>query len=173
VNNSVYPNNDKIELILSLGANLGDRYKTLLNAVDLIGNCLLTSNLKMSSVYETEPIGILDQPNFLNMAVFGTTQFTYFEVINLIKSIEYLLSRKKRERWHEREIDIDIVFYGKKIINIPMLTIPHKEMTLRKFVLIPLSEICPDFIHPVLNKSVKQLLEECTDNSEIYLFQKH
>ncbi len=172
MNNVKNSNIEKNRVILSLGSNLGERYNSILNAIVLLNNSGVIDIISISSIYETEPIGEKNQAKFLNLALFGLSYLTYYELIYIIKSIEYLLNRKKRKKWLEREIDIDIIFYDNKIVDFPNLTIPHKEMINRKFVLLPLSKIYPDFIHPVYKKTVMQLLEECSDDSEIILFDK-
>jgi len=147
------------KLILSLGANLGDRETTLKNAISALVDVGIISDIKVSSIYETEPVGYIDQPAFLNMAVSGLTSLTPEIAIFLLKSTEYLFGRKHRERWHERELDIDIIFWGDEIIETEKIQIPHPRMHERNFVLDPISEIEPGFIHPVLGKSIKELLK--------------
>ena len=157
----------EVESFLLLGSNLGDRLGYLKQGLDLLQNLRDTSLLKISAVYETDPVDFVDQPRFLNLAACIHTTLEPQELLRLIKSIERKIGRIHRERWREREIDIDIIFYGDYQINSDDLTIPHPRAHLRKFALQPLKEIAPDFQHPVANKTVKQLLDECTDNSGV------
>jgi len=152
-------------ILISVGANLGNRVEAIANVFEsLVGSGILT-DAKISGNYRTEPIGYKDQPWFINAAISGFTNYPLFELINLIKSIEYLFGRKRRQHWHEREIDIDVLFYGTECMDTSALTIPHPRMHERKFVLQPASDIAFTAIHPVLNKSVGQLLQECADDS--------
>lgn len=154
------------DIFLLLGSNLGNRNKCLLDAVSLI-----SSNIgkvkKCSSVYETAAWGKLNQPHFLNMAIYLQSDLSPAELLKQVLRIEELLDRKRVEHWGERTIDIDILFYGSDVINEPNLVIPHKLLQERRFVLTPLSEIAPDLIHPVLKKNINQLLTELTDDLSV------
>jgi len=152
---------------LSIGSNLGDRIANINNCIDLLINLELIKEIVRSSFYESEPIGYTSQPKFINIALFGRTCYLPNYLLFFTKSIEYFLGRIKREKWHEREIDIDIIFYGNHIIENQYLTIPHKEMINRKFVLLPLAEIDKSLIHPIYNIDIETLLANCKDNSKI------
>lgn len=154
-------------LVLSIGSNLGDRFQNINNCIDLLINLELIKDTVRSSFYESEPIGYTLQPKFINIALIGRTCYLPNYILFFIKSIEYFLGRVKREKWHEREIDIDIIFYGNHIIENQFLTIPHKEMINRKFVLLPLSEIDKNLMHPIYNIDIETLLANCKDNSKI------
>ena len=141
---------------LSLGSNIGNRKKNIEKAlVQLEKNSI--KKIKLSSFYETEPVGPV-QRNFYNIAGKFKTELTPFDLLKKIKEIESLLGRKKTYRWGPRVIDIDILFYGKKIIKTENLIIPHKEICKRLFVLIPLNEIAPNFVHVTAHKKIKTLL---------------
>ncbi len=155
----------KIPVLLSIGSNLGGKRRTIESAFELLKKSNTLENTVISSFYKTEPVGFKDQPWFLNVAVSGKTDLDLNSLIEICKSIEYSLGRKKREKWHEREIDIDILFYGDLIKESDQLTIPHKFMHERKFVLQPASEIAGDYIHPKLGVSVSNLLRNCNDKS--------
>jgi 2-amino-4-hydroxy-6-hydroxymethyldihydropteridine diphosphokinase len=165
------PNHDieSVFVLLSIGSNLGDSNKIISEAVDLLYDSEMLSHIKLSSFYESEPFGFSGQPWFINIAVSGYTTHTVFELIEFIKSIEYLLGRQQRETWHEREIDIDIMLYGNLKLDSKKLTIPHTQMEFRRFVLVPSAEIAGNIIHPVLNKTINTMLEECKDMSIVNL----
>lgn len=147
------------DFYLGLGSNLGDREENLQQAVDRI-RPFVTSGFLSSSIIETKPYGYLEQPCFLNMVVGGNTNLSPHELLSSIKNIESVLGRKKTFRWGPRFIDIDILFYDDLIINEKGLIIPHADIVNRIFVLEPLAEIAPNFIHPVLKKTILTLLSE-------------
>lgn len=159
-------------IYLSLGSNIGSKIDNINRAIKLLINSNVIFNVSNSSYYRTAPYGYLEQDFFVNMALKAETNHNLFELIFLLKSSEYLLGRIKRDRWHEREIDIDIIFFGDIIFENKFIAIPHREFNLRNFVLVPLVEIAPNFIDPKSNKSLKLLLEECEDKSEIVIMDK-
>lgn len=168
LNNHLKNNNlHKIKVILALGSNIGDRVSYIRKAIDLLKEINALESVKISSYYVTEPYGISNQNWFINAAISGFTTLNETSLLNICKSIEYYLGRQVRSRWSEREIDIDILFYGNKISKNKLLEIPHPEIHLRKFVLQPLVEIEPNFIHPILLKSVSNLLQHCKDNLQV------
>ena len=128
---------------LSLGANLGNREETLRQAVKRLGAAEGVSVAAVSSVYETEPWGKLDQPRFLNLAAAIKTTLTPEELLSLAQGIEKDLGRVRHEHWGARTIDIDILYFEGVEKNAPELTLPHPYMTERAFVLVPLAEIAP------------------------------
>jgi 2-amino-4-hydroxy-6-hydroxymethyldihydropteridine diphosphokinase len=151
---------------LSLGSNLGNRMKYLNDALRLIEE-KIGKIVKRSSVYETEPWGIKDQSMFLNMAVGVTTDISPALLLETILEIEHKLGRIRIAKWYERIIDLDILFYNREIINDKDLVIPHPYLQERKFVLEPLNEIAPDFDHPALKITVKELLLNCKDKTNV------
>ena len=152
-----------------LGSNSGDRSGQLRMAIDFIekeiGNIIVKSK-----IYETAPWGKVDQPTFLNQALKIESPFSPDELLVKVQSIEQLQGRIRLEKWGERTIDIDIIYYGDKIIDSSFLVIPHPHLTERRFVLMPLTEISPDHIHPILKKSNFELLKECTDTLAVKEF---
>ncbi len=146
------------EVYFSLGSNVGDRQQYLRGALAKLR--AQVKDLRVSSLYRTEPWGKVDQPWFLNLCAAGRTSLPPLELLSFIKSIEAELGRTHTEKWGPREIDIDILFYGGKILKLPTLKIPHPRLAERAFVLIPLREIAADFVHPVLKKTVFELTEK-------------
>lgn len=145
------------EIFLSLGSNMGNRQKYLEQAVQALSKHM--DGIKVSSVYRTEPWGNKDQSEFLNLCLSGKTSLKPKALLELVRSIEKELGRTHRQKWGPREIDIDILFYDDKIIKAPNLEIPHQYVAERAFVLVPLAEIAPDLLHPVLKLPVSKLAE--------------
>jgi 2-amino-4-hydroxy-6-hydroxymethyldihydropteridine diphosphokinase len=164
-------NKNKNFVLLSIGSNLGAREQVVLCAVSHLEESKILTELQVSQWYETEPVGNLDQPWFLNIAVSGYTELTPYALIKMCKSIEYLADRQIRKKWRERELDIDIILYSNQIIDLPAIKIPHPRMHERRFVLKPLNDIAPDVVHPIFQKTISQLLNECPDQSEVKLYQ--
>jgi 2-amino-4-hydroxy-6-hydroxymethyldihydropteridine diphosphokinase len=156
-------------VFLALGSNLGDRIENFNSAlVNLQGIVKLES---CSSVYETPPWGILDQPPFLNMVVGGETDLPPAELLAGLKQIEKKMGRVKSIRYGPRLIDLDILFYDDLKYNKKGLIIPHPRLEERAFVLIPLDEIAPNFNHPLSGATVQEMLED-VDPTGIQLYCK-
>jgi 2-amino-4-hydroxy-6-hydroxymethyldihydropteridine diphosphokinase len=160
---------EAIKIFLLLGSNLGMREKFLEEAENKIEQTI-GAGIKKSSVYETEPWGNQNQPNFLNRVLQVQINLTPQELLKQILQIENEMGRVRTGKWQERKIDIDILFFGDKIIDSNELKIPHPVLHQRKFVLIPMAELEADFMHPGLKKSVWQLLDECTDGCKVKLY---
>lgn len=151
---------------LSLGSNEGNRQQMLDSALAHIEQVCGNVSLQ-SSVYETAAWGLEDQPGFLNMAVAIATPLTATQLLSAIRNIETHLGRKREIKWGQRTIDIDILFYNNDIIESTDLVIPHPRLHERRFVLVPLMEIAPNFVHPRLHKSITALLAACEDVLEV------
>ena len=144
---------------IGIGSNLGDRHRNCLRAIELLRqNGLFIT--KQSSMHETEPWGVTEQPEFVNMAVEVVTDLSPKKLLEMIKKIEKDMGRQDTIKWGPRIIDLDILLYDNIILKTDFLTIPHPLMHEREFVLGPLSEIAGDFIHPVLKKSIADLFKE-------------
>jgi 2-amino-4-hydroxy-6-hydroxymethyldihydropteridine diphosphokinase len=155
-----------IDVFLLLGSNLGDRKSFLQSAIDHIETDI-SPVLKKSSVYETQSWGKTDEPDYLNQVILLKTSLAPEILLQKILSIEKKLGRKRDVKWGSRIIDIDILFYDAAIISLPDLEIPHPELHKRMFTLEPLSEIAPDFVHPVLNKTIFQLKSKLISNLHV------
>ena len=151
---------------LSLGSNLGDRKKNLISAINLLIKNGIKIN-KISSIYLTQPVDFLEQNWFYNLVIEAETDLQPLELLNLIKRIEKEMGRKKVIKRGPRNIDIDIILAEEKVIKANELKIPHPRMHLRNFVLAPLSEICPNIVHPELKKNIKTLFNQSKDNSAV------
>lgn len=157
-------------IFLGLGSNKDDRLSWLKEAVRRISSDTDTVLTAVSSVYESEPYGVKEQENFLNAAIRISSRRSLHELHAWIKNLEKEIGRQEGPRWGPREIDIDLLFYGNTVLSSQRLTVPHKEIALRDFVLLPLKEIAPDFIHPVLNIPLKDIPE---GSVEKLVFIKH
>lgn len=158
----------KQEIYIGLGSNLGNRLENIRKAIELMKEQGIEI-VKESSIYETEPMGYKEQGWFLNSVVKGKTELSPKTLWKRLEKIEKLMGREREIKWGPRIIDLDILFYGDKILNGKELQIPHSELHKRRFVLVPLEEIAPELVHPVLNKSIRELLGELKDNSEVRL----
>jgi 2-amino-4-hydroxy-6-hydroxymethyldihydropteridine diphosphokinase len=155
------------KVFLGIGTNLGNRESNLKEAVARIEE-YIGKVTRSSSVYETEPWGFQAEDEFLNMVVKVETKLTPSGLLGRILMIESLLGRVRSEKqYSSRVIDIDILLYEDLVIDEENLKIPHPLLHERKFVLVPLCEIEPELVHPVLNKSVATLLESCLDKSKV------
>jgi 2-amino-4-hydroxy-6-hydroxymethyldihydropteridine diphosphokinase len=156
------------DIFIALGTNQGDRELNLLRAVAEIGRLTATRITSLSSFYDTQPVGEVNQENFLNAVLKLESAFPPQGLLAELQRIETAVFRRVRTiHWGPRPIDLDILFYGDLIVAEEELTIPHPRLHERRFVLVPLAEIAPDFIHPVLKKSVRKLLKNLKTDERV------
>ena len=159
------------EAYLSLGSNEGDRILWFRKAIELLEeNC--GSIVKRSSIYETSAWGIETQADFLNMVVLLQTNESPTKLLKAILGIETQLGRHRSVKWGPRTLDIDILLYNNDIIESPELIVPHPYLQDRRFTLLPLAEIAPEYIHPKLNMSISELLSICPDKLDVHKFEQ-
>jgi 2-amino-4-hydroxy-6-hydroxymethyldihydropteridine diphosphokinase len=150
------------QVFLLLGTNDGNRMANLNSAKDEIKKSVgLVA--EESAIYQTAAWGKTDQPDFYNQVLLLQTTMSPEALLLHLQQIEKKLGRERKEKWGARIIDIDIVYFGKTVLNTPDLLIPHPAIALRRFTLVPLVEIAPHFVHPVLKKTNLVLLQECVD----------
>jgi 2-amino-4-hydroxy-6-hydroxymethyldihydropteridine diphosphokinase len=152
---------------IGIGSNRGNRKENCETAVKIIAAHKNTAIIKKSSLYETEAWGEESQDNFINYVAEIKTGKNVFDFFSLLQQTENKIGKQKESFWGPRNIDIDLLFFGQKIINEPELKVPHPFLHLRRFVIEPLSEIAPDFIHPIINQSIKVLLKNLTDTKKV------
>ncbi len=159
------------KVYLQLGSNIEDRILNITRAIEEIknniGNIILDSKL-----YESSAWGVTNQADFLNKVICIETNLNPEEILSATQKIERLIGRKEREKWAQREIDIDILFYNNQEIKKRNLSIPHPLIQDRLFVLYPLNEIAKDFIHPSYNKNISELLKNCNDKESVKEYNK-
>jgi dihydroneopterin aldolase / 2-amino-4-hydroxy-6-hydroxymethyldihydropteridine diphosphokinase len=152
---------------IGVGSNIGDRYKNILSAKKEISNSTSSHVVKVSKIYETEPVGYLDQDYFLNCIFKVSTVLTPEELLKLLLETEKILKRKRIIHWGPRTIDLDILFYDTFIFSSPDLIIPHPRLHERMFVIKPLCDLAPDLIHPVLKESCIEISEKLKKSQSI------
>ena len=153
-------------VFLQLGSNMDDRNAHLKNANKLIAEDIGTIQ-KKSKIYESVPWGVENQNNYLNQVLEIKSKFLAEEVLEKVLQIEDKIGRIRNEKWGERIIDIDILFFNDLIVEKEGICIPHIHLHNRKFVLIPLNEIAADFVHPKYNKTIGDLLADCKDSEKV------
>ena len=163
---------EQVTAYISAGSNKGDRKQILSSAVEKLTTINGVKVAEVSSLYETEPWGKEDQPYFLNCVIEIRTRLEPVNLLEVLTKMEYEFGRRlNSEKWSARELDLDILAYGETIINSPDLIIPHKHLKERKFVLIPLVELCPELVLPSDRVTVTQALHVCPDNGSVRLDQ--
>lgn len=154
-------------VFIGLGSNLGNRTENCLTAIERLSDFTIIKSV--SSFYETQPVGNEDQPKFINGVAKVNTLLSPLNLLNSLKGLENQLGRERNQRWGPRTIDLDILIYEDFIIDSQELTIPHKELINRRFMLEPLCEIEPWLEHPVLKKTMSTILKELNDDREVVI----
>jgi 2-amino-4-hydroxy-6-hydroxymethyldihydropteridine diphosphokinase len=157
-------------IFLQLGSNLGDRLSFLNRSENLIEE-FIGKLEKRSLVYESTPWGVKNQENFLNSVIIVKSNLSAEDILEKCQEIERKLEREKKEKWGERTIDIDILFYNKEVIEKENLKVPHPLISERRFVLIPLNEINSEFIHPQKKETISELLKKCNDTEVVKIYE--
>ncbi len=156
-------------IFLGLGSNMEGRYQYLQSAIQFLSQDIGFIQ-KVSPIYETAAWGKTDQAVFLNQVIAIESVYTPIQILSLTQAHEKSQGRVKKEKWGPRTIDIDLLFYGNRLIEQAKLSIPHPHIADRRFVLKPLSDIAPDFIHPISNVSIQKLLQVCKDKTEVKIW---
>lgn len=154
------------KVYLSLGSNMGDKRENLLEAIKRVGELENTEVVKSSTILETEPFGYIEQDNFLNACLEVKTLLTPQEFLSSILKIELDMGRVREIKWGPRVIDIDILFYDNEIIQEDNLAVPHPWICEREFVLEPLSEIAPNYVHPLERKTIMMLARKLKESGK-------
>jgi len=154
-------------IYLLLGSNLGDRLQVLSDTQQAIGASVGRIE-SISSVYETEPWGIRNQPSFYNQVLEIDTEYQPHELLKQLQRIENQIGKVKLGKWRERLIDIDILYYHQEVIVDELLKLPHPQIQNRRFTLVPMCEVNPEFVHPVMGVPQKELLIKCEDQLKVW-----
>ncbi|MCR9253050.1 MAG: 2-amino-4-hydroxy-6-hydroxymethyldihydropteridine diphosphokinase [bacterium] len=152
-------------IYLLLGSNLGDKRETINQAIKSINS--FAPVITKSYIYETAAWGKMDQPSFYNQVILVNSNLNPEDFLQRLQQIEIALGRQRFEKWGERTIDIDILYFGNSLIKLENLSVPHPEIQNRRFTLVPMNEIAPDFVHPIFQTTQAKLLDDCKDNLQV------
>jgi len=156
-----------IDVYIGIGSNLGDKKENCLRALDMLRRLKGTRVLEVSPFYRTEPVGVEDDQDwYLNAVAMLNTTLTARQLMAELLGIEKVLGRQRIKRWDSRTIDLDILFYGDRIVKESDLEIPHPRVHLRRFVLVPLMDLAPDLVHPVFHETIRELLAKCPEDGQ-------
>jgi 2-amino-4-hydroxy-6-hydroxymethyldihydropteridine diphosphokinase len=155
------------KVFVGVGSNLGDREFLIRKAVESMRDLPRTLVVRVSSLYDTDPVGEVDQPAFLNAVVWLETTLEPRELLWQMLLIEKRMGRVRSQRWGPRPIDLDLLFYGEETVDEPDLKIPHPEAERRAFVLMPLLELDPEFVHPTTGEAIKKILKHLPPNPPV------
>ena len=155
------------KVFVGVGSNLGDREFLIRKAIEALRDLPHTVVARVSSLYDTDPVGDVEQPQYLNAVVWLETELTPRELLWQLLLIESRMGRVRTQRWGPRPIDLDLLFHGAEQLDEPDLKVPHPEAHRRAFVLIPLSEIDPDFVHPETGESIRKMLKKLDPNPPV------
>ena len=158
-----------VDTYVGIGSNLGDKKANCLKALDMMDQLRDTRVKDVSPFYRTEPVGVKEQQNwYLNAVALLGTMLEPARLMAELMVIEKQLGRERKKRWDSRTIDLDVLLYGDMVINDVDLQIPHPRLHIRRFVLVPLADLAPDLVHPVLKESIRDLLAKCpTEGQEV------
>lgn len=154
-------------VLLSLGSNLGDRVKNIYDGIQKVAD-KVGKVISYSPLYESKPWGVVSPNDYINACILVETQTSPEEVMTILHDIEKEMGRVRSTKYNDRTLDIDLLLFDQLIIDTEELKIPHPRMHERLFVLVPANQIVPMFIHPLFQKSIQELLLECTDESNVY-----
>lgn len=157
---------------IGIGSNVGDKQGNCRRAIEALGSDPRNRLVRCSPLYNTEPVGKTDQDWFVNGVVSLKTSMEPRELLEFLVSIERKMGRVREEKWGPRTIDLDILFYGDEILNETDLRVPHPRLHERRFVLVPLKDVAPDLVHPVLGKAVSRVLAELESRERVIPLQE-
>ena len=152
---------------IGFGSNIGDRLAHIQNAIHTLSQTEGITLKEISSIYKTDPVGYEAQAQFLNGVAAIQTSLSPLSLLHTLKDIETAIGRQHRIRWGPREIDLDILIYGDLCLRTEKLILPHSEMHLRSFVLVPLAEIAPNLVHPVFQETIQTILNRLEDSKSV------
>jgi 2-amino-4-hydroxy-6-hydroxymethyldihydropteridine diphosphokinase len=152
---------------VGIGSNLGDREFLVRKAVAMLRDLPRTSVIRVSSLYDTDPVGDVDQPAFLNAVAWVETDLSPRELLWHLHLAEQRMGRVRAQRWGPRSIDLDLLFHGDATVDEPDLQVPHPEAHRRAFVLLPLQELDPDFVHPVTKEPIRKMIRKLDPNPAV------